>query len=61
MKKINKYNIKSIMRLKEGIINPYNTYAMDIIGYKYVYYAILSNDNSGKIVKLKEEKIWKIF
>lgn len=57
MKKINKYNIKSIMRLKEGIINSYNTYAMDIIGYKYVYYAILSNDNSGKIVKLKEEKI----
>lgn len=57
MKKINTYNIKSIMRLKEGIINPYNTYAMDIIGYKYVYYAILSNDNSGKIVKIKEEKI----
>jgi hypothetical protein len=26
-----------------------------------VYYAILSNDNSGKIVKLREEKIWKIF
>lgn len=57
MKKINKYNIKSIMRLKEGIINPFNTYAMDIIGYKYVYYVILSNDNLGKIVKIKEEKI----
>lgn len=57
MKKINKYNIKSIMRLKEGIINPYNTYAIDIIDYKYVYYVILSNGNSGKIVKLREEKI----
>lgn len=57
MKKINKYNIKNIMRLKEGIINPFNTYAMEVVGYKYVYYVILSNSNSGKIVKLREEKI----